>query len=123
MPMGMFTMLSEGAGEISGGQKQRIMIARAFASNPSIILFDEATSALDNISQRKIIQSLEKFPATKIVIAHRLSTVVNCDKIVVLDKGKIAEEGTYRQLTEQKGLFYKMAERQIVKVEYEKENK
>ena len=114
MPMGMFTMISEGAGEISGGQKQRLMIARVFASNPSIIMFDEATSALDNLSQQKIIRALEEFKATKIVIAHRLSTIVKCDRIIVLDKGKIAETGSYDSLIEQKGLFYKMAQRQIV---------
>lgn len=113
MPMGMNTIISEGGG-MSGGQKQRLMIARAFASNPSIIMFDEATSALDNISQQKIITSLEEFEATKIVIAHRLSTIINCDKIFVLDKGKIAEVGNYDELIKKEGLFYNMAKRQVV---------
>lgn len=114
MPMGIFTLIGEGAEGISEGQKQRLMIARAFAANPSIIMFDEATSALDNISQGKIIRALEEFRATKIVIAHRLSTIKRCDRIIVLDDGRIAEEGTYDQLMQRGGLFYKMAQRQLV---------
>lgn len=113
MPMGMFTILSEDGGGISGGQKQRLMIARALASNPQIIMFDEATSALDNITQSIVVETLNNMSCTRIVIAHRLSTVINCDRIIVLDQGKIVEEGSFKELMEKKGLFARMAERQI----------
>jgi NHLM bacteriocin system ABC transporter ATP-binding protein len=113
MPMGMFTILSEDGGGISGGQKQRLMIARALASDPKIIKFDEATSALDNITQSIVVDTLNKMSCTRIVIAHRLSTVINCDRIIVLDRGKIAEEGSYKELMEKQGLFAEMARRQI----------
>jgi len=113
MPMGMFTILSEDGGGISGGQKQRLMIARALASDPGIIMFDEATSALDNITQAIVADTLNKMSCTRIVIAHRLSTVINCDRIIVLDRGKIAEEGNYEELMEKQGLFAEMAKRQI----------
>lgn len=113
MPMGMHTLISEGSGGISGGQKQRILIARALAANPKILLFDEATSALDNITQKHVADSLAGLGCTRIVIAHRLSTVKNCDRIIVMDKGKIAEEGNFDELMEKKGLFYEFAQRQI----------
>ena len=113
MPMGIHTMVSESGGTISGGQQQRILIARAIMSNPSVLYFDEATSALDNLTQAKVCESLEKRAMTRMVIAHRLSTVQNCDRIIVLDQGKVAEEGTYDQLMALKGLFYRMAIRQI----------
>ncbi len=114
MPMGMHTLISEGAGGISGGQKQRLMIARAVISKPQILIFDEATSALDNITQNHVANSIASFNSTRIVVAHRLSTIKNCDRIIVLDKGKIAEEGTYEQLMEKKGQFYDLAIRQVV---------
>ena len=113
MPMGLHTVVSESGGTISGGQQQRILIARAIMSNPSVLYFDEATSALDNLTQAKVCESLEKRNMTRMVIAHRLSTVQNCDRIIVLDKGKVAEEGTFEQLMSLKGLFYQMAIRQI----------
>ena len=113
MPMGLHTVVSESGGTISGGQQQRILIARAIMSNPSVLYFDEATSALDNLTQAKVCESLEKRNMTRMVIAHRLSTVQNCDRIIVLDKGRVAEEGTFEQLMALKGLFYQMAIRQI----------
>ena len=113
MPMGMHTLISEGSGGISGGQRQRILIARALASNPKILFFDEATSALDNITQKHVTDSLSQLGCTRIVIAHRLSTVKNCDRIIVMDKGKIAEEGNFDELMEKKGLFYEFAQRQV----------
>ncbi|WP_169832968.1 NHLP bacteriocin export ABC transporter permease/ATPase subunit [Geosporobacter ferrireducens] len=113
MPMGMHTVIMEGAGTISGGQKQRILIARAVVNKPKILFFDEATSALDNITQAKIKESLDHFAATRIVIAHRLSTVKNCDRIIVLDQGIIKEAGDYETLMERKGVFYKLAQRQL----------
>jgi ATP-binding cassette subfamily C protein len=114
MPMGMHTMLMEGAGTISGGQKQRILIARAVAGNPRMLFFDEATSALDNITQAKIKQALDGFSATRIVIAHRLSTVKHCDRIIVLDHGEIKETGDYETLIKKQGLFYDLVKRQVV---------
>ena len=113
MPMGIHTMLSENSGTISGGQKQRILIARAIISNPKILIFDEATSALDNITQATVSDSLDKMNVTRIVVAHRLSTIKNCDRIFVMDKGKIVEEGKYEELMRKRGLFYELAIRQI----------
>ncbi len=114
MPMGMYTMLSENGGGLSGGQKQRLLIARAVAPKPDILIFDEATSALDNITQAQVVKSLDELGCTRIVIAHRLSTIKNCSRIIYLDKGKIAEEGTYEELMELNGLFAETARRQTV---------
>ncbi|MBN2833848.1 MAG: ATP-binding cassette domain-containing protein [Candidatus Delongbacteria bacterium] len=114
MPMGLQTILSEDGGTISGGQKQRILIARALINKPKIIFFDEATSALDNITQAQVSDTLkEQKGCTKIVIAHRLSTIKQCDRIFVMEKGSVVEKGNYEELMEKKGLFYKLASRQI----------
>jgi ATP-binding cassette subfamily C protein len=113
MPMGMHTIVSEGGGGLSGGQRQRLMIARAIASRPRILLFDEATSALDNRTQAQVSASLESLRTTRIVIAHRLSTVVNADRIFVLEAGRVAESGTYEELLALDGLFAKLAKRQL----------
>lgn len=113
MPMGLHTVLSDGGGAISGGQAQRILIARALVGKPKVIFLDEATSALDNVTQNQVVQTLEKIKATKIVVAHRLSTVQRCDRIIVMSAGRIAEEGTYQELMDKKGLFYELAIRQI----------
>lgn len=113
MPMGLETVITEQGGTISGGQRQRILIARAIFYNPSIIFFDEATSALDNINQALIAENLDKLKSTRIVIAHRLSTVMNCDRIIVMDKGQIIESGTYDELIGLKGMFYELSMRQI----------
>ena len=112
MPMGMQTMISEGSGGVSGGQKQRIMIARAVAPKPKILFFDEATSALDNKTQRQVSEALDKLKCTRVVIAHRLSTIKHCDRILVLEGGKIIEEGTYEELVAKKGFFAELVERQ-----------
>ena len=114
MPMGMHTIISEGSGGISGGQKQRLMIARAIAPNPKILMFDEATSALDNITQKKISQALDGLKCTRIVIAHRLSTIRHCDRIIVLDGGKIVEDGSYDELLAKGGMFAELVSRQRV---------
>lgn len=116
MPMGMNTVLQDGGGGISGGQRQRIMIARAVAPKPKLLLLDEATSALDNITQKQVSEALDKMRCTRIVIAHRLSTIRHCDRILVLDGGKIVEDGTYDQLIEQKGFFAELVARQQVGV-------
>jgi NHLM bacteriocin system ABC transporter ATP-binding protein len=113
MPMGMHTVISEGAETFSGGQKQRILIARAIVSRPRIILFDEATSALDNRTQEIVSRSLERLKATRIVIAHRLSTIQNADRIYVIEGGRVVEEGTYQDLLRRGGSFARLAERQI----------
>ncbi|MBQ6946002.1 MAG: NHLP bacteriocin export ABC transporter permease/ATPase subunit [Ruminococcus sp.] len=112
MPMGMFTLISEGGGGISGGQRQRLMIARAIAPKPKILMFDEATSALDNTTQKLVSESLDRLKCTRIVIAHRLSTIKHCDRIIVLDKGKIIEDGTYEELVAQNGFFSSLVARQ-----------
>ncbi len=112
MPMGMNTILQEGGGTISGGQRQRLMIARAIAPKPRILIFDEATSALDNITQKKVSEALDKMKCTRIVIAHRLSTIRHCDRILVIDGGRIAEDGTYDELIEKNGIFAELVERQ-----------
>ena len=112
MPMGMFTLISEGQGGISGGQRQRIMIARAIAPKPKLLLFDEATSALDNKTQKQVSESLDQMGCTRIVVAHRLSTIKHCDRIIVLEGGHIIEDGTYEELIANKGFFAELVERQ-----------
>ena len=112
MPMGMHTLVAEGGGGISGGQRQRLMIARAIAPKPKLLIFDEATSALDNKTQRQVSEALDAMGCTRIVIAHRLSTIRHCDRIVVLDGGRIIEDGTYETLIEQGGFFAELVERQ-----------
>ena len=108
MPMGMNTVISEGSGGISGGQRQRLMIA----PKPKILMFDEATSALDNLTQKKVSESLATLKCTRIVIAHRLSTIKQCDRIIVLDKGKIIEDGKYDELIAANGFFAELVARQ-----------
>lgn len=121
MPMGMSTEIGEGSGGISGGQRQRLMIARAIAPKPKILMFDEATSALDNITQKKVSESLDSLKCTRIVIAHRLSTIKQCDRIIVLDKGKIIEDGTYDELIAKNGFFAELVARQRLDDADEKE--
>ena len=114
MPMGMHTVISEGSSTLSAGQRQRILIARAIVHRPRILLFDEATSALDNRTQAIVARSLEQLKATRIVIAHRLSTVINADRIIVLQNGVVVQTGSYRELMAEDGPFAQLARRQIV---------
>ena len=114
MPMGMNTIIAEGQGGISGGQKQRLLIARAIAPKPDLLLFDEATSALDNRTQKMVSNSLNSLNCTRIVVAHRLSTIKDCDRILVMDRGKIVEQGSYDSLLEKNGFFAKLVERQRI---------
>ncbi len=115
LPDGLDTILEEHGGNLSGGQRQRIAIARAVIRNPKVILLDEATSALDVISEQEIHQALGKLirNRTTFVVAHRLSTIRNADLIIVMDQGVIAEQGTYEQLMEKRGIFYHMESLQI----------
>jgi ABC-type bacteriocin/lantibiotic exporter with double-glycine peptidase domain len=108
MPMGYDTVVSDGGGSLSGGQRQRVAIARAVIRNPSLMLLDEATSALDNSTEKRVIESLERQRCTRITVAHRLSTVRNADLIVVMDKGRIVEQGTHDQLLVRGGLYTKL---------------
>lgn len=113
MPMGMMTVIGEDGHGLSGGQKQRLLIARALVGKPGILLFDEATSALDNLVQDMVAENIARIGCTRIAVAHRLSTVRQCDRIIMIDGGRIAEEGSYEELMEKRGLFYEFAVRQI----------
>lgn len=114
LPMGMHTLIQEGSGGVSGGQKQRIMIARAIAPKPKILMLDEATSALDNVTQKKVCDALDNLKCTRIVVAHRLSTIRQCDRILFLKDGKICEDGSYDELIEKDGLFAELVKRQML---------
>jgi len=114
MPMGMHTVVSEGVNTLSGGQRQRVMIARAVARRPRILLFDEATSALDNQSQAIVSRTLGNLNVTRIVIAHRLSTVRQVDRIIVLVDGKIVQSGSFAELSSTPGVFASFAQRQLL---------
>jgi ATP-binding cassette subfamily C protein len=114
MPMGMRTVISDGASSFSGGQKQRLMIARALVHAPKILILDEATSALDNHTQNLVARSVAQLGSTRIVVAHRLSTIRHADQIIVLDKGKVVETGSYDDLMALDGTFTRLATRQLV---------
>ncbi|MEW6273179.1 MAG: NHLP bacteriocin export ABC transporter permease/ATPase subunit, partial [Thermodesulfobacteriota bacterium] len=113
LPMGMHTYVSEGGRNVSGGQRQRLLIARALVQRPALLLLDEATSALDNESQAKVIASLDALGVTRVVIAHRLSTIRRADRIYVLDKGRLVQQGTFEELMAVEGPFRELAQRQI----------
>jgi len=113
LPMGLHTVLPEGGGGLSGGQRQRLAIARALARQPRVLIFDEATSALDNHSQAEVSRSLEGLGITRLVVAHRLSTVRHADRIVVLAGGRIVQGGPFRALIDQPGPFAELMRRQL----------
>lgn len=113
MPMGMQTVISEGSKNISGGQRQRILIARALVTKPAILIFDEATSALDNRTQAIVTKSLDNLKSTRIIVAHRLSTIRNCDRILVMDAGRIVESGNFEELVQLGGIFSNLVKRQM----------
>ncbi len=110
LPNGLDTMVGEHGGKLSGGQRQRVSIARALIRNPKIIVLDEATSALDSISEKMIQQAVDNLTEgrTTFIVAHRLSTIRNADKIAVIGEGKCLEYGTYDELMARKGAFYQM---------------
>jgi ABC-type bacteriocin/lantibiotic exporter with double-glycine peptidase domain len=114
MPMGMHTVLSDGGGTVSGGQRQRLMIAQALIRRPRILFFDEATSALDNETQRIVIESTRKLRSTRVVIAHRLSTVMDADRVIVMSDGRVVQQGSPAVLlADTGGLFHELVRRQI----------
>jgi ATP-binding cassette subfamily B protein len=110
LPDGLETEVGEHGGKLSGGQRQRVSIARALIRNPRVIVLDEATSALDSISERLIQEALDNLTKdrTTFIVAHRLSTIRNADKIAVINDGHCVEYGTYDELMEMKGEFYRM---------------
>lgn len=113
MPMGLHTIVS-GSGAVSGGQRQRLMIAQALIRRPRILFFDEATSALDNETQRTVIESTKALRATRIVIAHRLSTVLDADRVVVMEAGKVVQQGTPAELlADTRGRLHELVRRQL----------
>ncbi len=114
MPMGLHTVLSDGGGTISGGQRQRLMVAGALIRRPRILYFDEATSALDNETQRIVIESTRTLRATRVVIAHRLSTVMDADRVIVMSDGRIVQQGPPAELlAHTDGLFHQLVRRQM----------
>ena len=108
LPGGLQYRLTEGGSNLSGGQRQQLSIARALLNNPKILILDEATSAMDPIIEEKTIKQIEKYGCTVIMVAHRLSTVRNCDLILVMRKGRIKEAGNHEKLMAAKGLYYSM---------------
>ena len=117
MPMGMHTVVMEGGATLSGGQRQRLMIARAIVSRPRILIFDEATAALDNRTQAVVNESLNKLKSTRIVVAHRLSTIQDADLIAVVDDGRLVELGDHATLMAHDGLYADMFRQQRLEEE------
>jgi ATP-binding cassette subfamily C protein len=113
MPMGVFTIVVEGISTFSGGQRQKILLAKALLMRPSILFLDEATSALDNEAQKVIADNLSRIQATRVIVAHRLSAIIDADKIIVLEKGRIVEQGNYDELMSADGVFADLVKRQI----------
>ena len=115
LPDGLDTRIQEHGGNLSGGQRQRISIARAFVRNPKILILDEATSALDTISEKQIQEATRNLAKdrTTLIVAHRLSTIRDADRIAVIENGGVAEFGSYDELMEKKGIFYEMRKMQL----------
>ena len=114
-PLGLNTIVGERGSKLSGGQKQRIAIARALIKNPKILILDEATSALDSESEYKFKKEVDKLKGkiTLIIVSHRLSTIKDCDQIIVINKGKIVEKGSHEELYELKGIYHNLMEKQL----------
>ncbi len=112
---GYNTFIGQKGIRLSGGQKQRVALARAILKNPAILLLDEATSALDYKNEKLIQEAIHNISKGKITItvAHRLSTVVNSDRILVLDKGRLIEQGTHQELMDKKGFYYTLVNSQV----------
>ncbi len=112
MPMGMHTYVSQST--LSGGQQQKLLLARALLGRPRVIVLDEATSALDEQSQATVVESMEQLDMTRIAVAHRVSTIQTCDRIYVIERGEVVQQGTYDDLIAQPGAFRRLVERQLV---------
>ena len=113
MGLKLDTPVVDGGGTVSGGQRQRILIARALAGSPRMLVLDEATSALDNVTQAIVVETLDRLRLTRLVVAHRLSTIRGADRIIVLDRGRVVEEGPYEDLMALDGIFADLARRQL----------
>lgn len=122
MPMGLNTLISEMGMNLSGGQRQRIVIARELLKHPSILLLDEATSALDLVNEMEILERISRLKITIIIITHRLTSIKKADKILLIDKGRIVEQGIHKELVRKRGLYYNMyfRNRKIYDKDYEK---
>jgi NHLM bacteriocin system ABC transporter ATP-binding protein len=114
LPMGMRTMVGDNAVTFSGGQRQRLVLAAAIARNPRLVVLDEATSALDSVTQAQVSEAFDGLQVTRIVVAHRLSTIRNATKVVVLDAGRVVQEGTFEELASVPGIFQNMVLRQTL---------
>jgi ABC-type bacteriocin/lantibiotic exporter with double-glycine peptidase domain len=115
MPLGYNTILQEGGGSVAGGQRQRIALARALVSKPAILILDEATSALDAVTEKNVQAELAKLECTRIVIAHRLSTIADAELLLVLDQGRVIEQGTHQELIARGGAYDKLVAAQMQK--------
>lgn len=115
LPLGLYTEISESNSRgFSGGQRQRLLLARALLDHPKVLILDEATSALDNVTQKKVLENIYRLNSTVVMVAHRLSTVRDFDRIVLMEKGMIVEEGTYQELMEKGEGFARLVKKQML---------
>ena len=113
LPMGYETVLADGGASLSGGQRQRIALARALVGQPTVLILDEATSALDAVTEQRVQRNLQRLAITRIVAAHRLSTIRDADRILVLDRGRVVDSGTHDELADRPGLYQQLAAAQL----------